>query len=124
MPNPKAEIQATNTESISIRKITHGTTRPEKVVGLHFFNPVPSMKLVEVIQGQKTSPETLKRAEDFAQTMGKTIVHSADRTGFIVNRSLLFLINNGARLLVGKLARPAEIEKALFLGVNLLLCPC
>jgi len=115
---PKSAILASNTSSISISKLARGTTRPEKVVGLHFFNPVPSMKLVEVIQGQKTSPETLKRAEDFAQTMGKTIVHSADRTGFIVNRSLMLFINESARLLDENVATPADIDKAFVLGAN------
>src|SRR5207245_6250550 len=62
---PKSAILASNTSSISISRLARGTARPEKVVGLHFFNPVPSMKLVEVIRGPKTSPETLKRAADF-----------------------------------------------------------
>ena len=115
---PKSAILASNTSSISISKLAQGTKRPEKVVGLHFFNPVPAMKLVEVIRGNETSPETLKRAEAFAQTMGKTIVHSADRTGFIVNRSLMLFINESARLLDEKVATPDDIDKAFILGAN------
>src|SRR5207245_9196136 len=87
------------------------------------FSLVPSMKLVYVIRGQKTAPETLKRAEDFAQTMGKTIVHSADRTGFIANRSLMLFINESARLLDENVATPADIDKAFVLGANHPMAP-
>ena len=115
---PRNAILASNTSSISITKLADRTKRPEKVVGLHFFNPVPAMKLVEVIRGRETSPDTLKRAEKFAQTMGKTIVHSADKTGFIVNRSLMLFINESARLLDEKVATPSDIDKAFVLGAN------
>lgn len=115
---PRKTILASNTSSISITKLASNTERPQDVVGLHFFNPVPVMKLVEVIRGEKTSSDTLKRAEDFVQTMGKTIVHSADRTGFIVNRSLMLFINESARLLDEKVATPQDIDKAFVLGAN------
>ncbi len=115
---PKKSILASNTSSISITKLASNTRRPERVVGLHFFNPVPVMKLVEVIRGERTSADTLKDAEGFVQTMGKTIVHSADRTGFIVNRSLMLFINESARLLDEKVATPQDIDKAFVLGAN------
>ncbi len=115
---PPRAILASNTSSISITKLASSTKRPEKVLGLHFFNPVPTMKLVELIKGEETSEETLTTASSFVQTLGKTVVHSADRTGFIVNRALMPFINEAIKLLDEKVASPRDIDKAFVLGTN------
>ena len=84
---------ATNTSSISITKIASSTTRPEQVIGMHFMNPVPVMKLVEIIPGLQTSPATLASTVSLAQEMGKTTTLSMDVPGFIANRILMPYIN-------------------------------
>ncbi len=115
---PKNTILASNTSSISISKIASATKRPEKVLGLHFFNPVPTMKLVELIRGERTSPDSVKAATSFVETLGKTVVQSADRTGFIVNRALMPFINESVKLLEEKVATRDDIDKAFLLGTN------
>ncbi|HZY47358.1 MAG TPA: 3-hydroxyacyl-CoA dehydrogenase family protein [Candidatus Bathyarchaeia archaeon] len=115
---PKNAILASNTSSISISKIAAATNRPDKVLGLHFFNPVPTMKLVELIRGEHTSPDSVKAATNFVQTLGKTVVQSADRTGFIVNRALMPFINESVKLLEEKVASRDDIDKAFLLGTN------
>src|SRR6266852_862547 len=86
---PKNTILASNTSSISISKIASATKRPDRVLGLHFFNPVPTMKLVELIRGNQTSDLTVKTARGFVESLGKTVVESLDKTGFIVNKALM-----------------------------------
>ena len=115
---PKNTILASNTSSISISKIATATNREDKVLGLHFFNPVPTMKLVELIKGEKTSPDSVKAATSFVQTLGKTVVESADKTGFIVNRALMPFINESVKLLEEKVATRDDIDKAFLLGTN------
>jgi 3-hydroxybutyryl-CoA dehydrogenase len=115
---PKNTILASNTSSISISKIASATKRPEKVLGLHFFNPVPTMKLVELIKGERTSPDAVKQATTFVETLGKTVVQSADKTGFIVNRALMPFINESVKLLEEKVATRDDIDKAFLLGTN------
>ncbi len=115
---PKNTILASNTSSISISKIASATKRPEKVLGLHFFNPVPTMKLVELIKGDRTSPDAVKQATTFVETLGKTVVQSADKTGFIVNRALMPFINESVKLLEEKVATRDDIDKAFLLGTN------
>jgi 3-hydroxybutyryl-CoA dehydrogenase len=115
---PKNTILASNTSSISISKIASATKRPEKVLGLHFFNPVPTMKLVELIKGEHTSPDAVKAATSFVETLGKTVVQSADKTGFIVNRALMPFINESVKLLEEKVATRDDIDKAFLLGTN------
>ena len=115
---PKNTILASNTSSISISKIATATNRQDKVLGLHFFNPVPTMKLVELIKGEKTSQDSVKAATSFVQTLGKTVVESADRTGFIVNRALMPFINESVKLLEEKVATRDDIDKAFLLGTN------
>jgi 3-hydroxybutyryl-CoA dehydrogenase len=115
---PKNTILASNTSSISISKIASATKRPEKVLGLHFFNPVPTMKLVELIKGEHTSPDSVKAATSFVETLGKTVVQSADKTGFIVNRALMPFINESVKLLEEKVATRDDIDKAFLLGTN------
>jgi 3-hydroxybutyryl-CoA dehydrogenase len=115
---PKSTILASNTSSISISKIAKATNRADKVLGLHFFNPVPTMKLVELIKGEKTSQDSVKAATSFVQTLGKTVVQSADKTGFIVNRALMPFINESVKLLEEKVATRDDIDKAFLLGTN------
>ncbi len=115
---PKNTILASNTSSISISKIASATKRPDKVLGLHFFNPVPTMKLVELIKGERTSPDAVKAATAFVQTLGKTVVQSADKTGFIVNRALMPFINESVKLLEENVASRDDIDKAFLLGTN------
>jgi 3-hydroxybutyryl-CoA dehydrogenase len=115
---PKNTILASNTSSIRISKIASATKRPEKVLGLHFFNPVPTMKLVELIKGERTSPDAVKAATSFVETLGKTVVQSADKTGFIVNRALMPFINESVKLLEENVATRDDIDKAFLLGTN------
>jgi 3-hydroxybutyryl-CoA dehydrogenase len=115
---PKNTILASNTSSISISKIASATKRPDKVLGLHFFNPVPTMKLVELIRGERTSQDAVKAATSFVETLGKTVVQSADKTGFIVNRALMPFINESVKLLEEKVATRDDIDKAFLLGTN------
>jgi 3-hydroxybutyryl-CoA dehydrogenase len=115
---PKNTILASNTSSISISKIAAATKRPEKVLGLHFFNPVPTMKLVELVKGERTSPDSVKAATAFVETLGKTVVQSADKTGFIVNRALMPFINESVKLLEENVATRDDIDKAFLLGTN------
>ena len=116
--SPPKAIIASNTSSISISKLASATKRPGRVLGLHFFNPVPTMKLVELIRGEKTSEETVTDASKFVQSLGKTVVQSADRTGFIVNRSLMPFINESIKLLDEKFSSKEDIDKAFILGTN------
>jgi len=115
---PKNTILASNTSSISISKIASATKRPEKVLGLHFFNPVPTMKLVELIKGEHTSTDAVKAATSFVETLGKTVVQSADKTGFIVNRALMPFINESVKLLEENVATRDDVDKAFLLGTN------
>ncbi len=115
---PKNTILASNTSSISISKIASATKRADKVLGLHFFNPVPTMKLVELIRGNHTSPDSVKMATSFVQTLGKTVVQSADKTGFIVNRALMPFINESVKLLEERVATREDIDEAFRLGTN------
>jgi 3-hydroxybutyryl-CoA dehydrogenase len=115
---PKNTILASNTSSISISKIASATKRPDKVLGLHFFNPVPTMKLVELIKGERTSSDAVKTATSFVETLGKTVVQSADKTGFIVNRALMPFINESVKLLEENVATRDDIDKAFLLGTN------
>ncbi len=115
---PKNTVLASNTSSISISKIASATKRADKVLGLHFFNPVPTMKLVELIKGEHTSPDSVKTATAFVQTLGKTVVQSADKAGFIVNRALMPFINESVKLLEENVATRDDIDKAFLLGTN------
>ncbi len=116
--SPSKAILASNTSSISITRLASATHRPTKVLGLHFFNPVPTMKLVELIRGEQTSDDTVSEASRFVQTLGKTVVQSADKTGFIVNRSLMPFINESIKLLDEKVSSKEDIDQAFVLGTN------
>lgn len=113
-----AKILASNTSSISITELAAETGRPERVIGLHFMNPVSVMKLIEVIRGDKTSEACFQSAKAFASALGKTVVVSADRPGFIVNRILIPMINEAAYALMEGVANPKDIDQAMKLGAN------
>lgn len=116
--NPQA-ILATNTSSISITKIAAVTSRPEKVVGMHFMNPVPLMKLVEGIKGLQTSDETFLVTKQLSEKCGKTFVESVkDMPGFIVNRILMPMINEAVYTLHEGIASVESIDQAMMLGTN------
>ena len=112
----KSAILASNTSSISITKIASATSRPEKVIGMHFMNPVPVMKLVEIIPGLQTSPETLATTVDLARQMGKTTTLSMDVPGFIANRILMPYINEACFVLQEGVATKEDIDTTMKLG--------
>ena len=116
----KAEaIFASNTSSISITKMAAATKRPEKFIGMHFMNPVPVMKLVEVIRGLQTSDSCYESVKGTAEKMGKTTVTARhDYPGFIVNRILIPMLNEACFVLMEGIATAAEIDTAMKLGTN------
>lgn len=109
-------ILATNTSSISITKIAQATTRPEQIIGMHFFSPVPVMKLVEIITGLQTSEATLQATEALSARMGKTTTRSKDMPGFIANRILMPYINEAVLLLQDGVATREDIDTTMKLG--------
>jgi len=111
-------ILASNTSSISITKLASVTKRPQKVIGMHFMNPVPVMELVEVIRGQATSDETLGRVVELATSLGKTPVEVRDSPGFVSNRVLMPLINEAIFAVFEGVATPEAIDQVLKLGMN------
>lgn len=111
-------ILASNTSSISITKIAAATKRPEKVIGMHFMNPVPLMKLVEVIRGLATSNETLETVTGVCRTMGKEPVEANDSPGFISNRILCPMINEAVFALYEGVGTPEAIDNVMKLGMN------
>ena len=111
-------IIATNTSTLSVTELAMNTSRPEKVVGMHFFNPAPIMKLVEVINTAKTSPEILEETMEFARSLDKYPIMAKDRAGFVVNRILLPMINEAIFTLDEVIATAAEIDNAMKLGAN------
>jgi 3-hydroxybutyryl-CoA dehydrogenase len=114
----KGAILASNTSSIPITRIAAVTGRPEKVIGMHFMNPVPVMKLVEVIRGIATSDETFRTTADLVENLGKEMAVSADYPGFIVNRILIPMINEAAFALFEGVASAEDIDKGMKLGTN------
>lgn len=111
-------ILATNTSSLSITEIASATKRPGKVVGMHFFNPVPVMKLVEVIKGIATSEETNEKIIELSKSMGKTPVQVEEAPGFVVNRILIPMINEAVGILADGVASAQDIDEAMKLGAN------
>ncbi|HQZ02902.1 MAG TPA: 3-hydroxybutyryl-CoA dehydrogenase [Thauera sp.] len=111
-------ILASNTSSISITKLAAGTKRPSQVIGMHFFNPVPMMALVELISGLQTSADTYARIEAIAKAVGKTPVKVRNNPGFVANRMLCPMINEAIFALSEGLATAAEIDEAMKLGCN------
>lgn len=113
-----AAILATNTSSISITKIAAMTQRPSQVIGMHFMNPVPIMKLVEGIRGIQTSNETFQAVKTAAEKMGKTFIEAKDFPGFAVNRILMPMINEAVFALYEGVASVEDIDSAMRLGTN------
>lgn len=111
-------ILASNTSSISITQIAAVTARPQDVVGMHFMNPVPVMKLVEIIRGLATSDETYQSTVELAEAMGKTVVTSQDAPGFLVNRILIPLINEACFALQEGVGTAKDIDTGAKLGLN------
>ena len=111
-------IIASNTSSPSITDIAMATSKPDKVIGMHFFNPVPAMKLVEVINGLLTSEETNKIVTDLAVELGKTPVQVKEAPGFVVNRVLIPMINEAIGIYNEGIASAADIDTAMKLGCN------
>lgn len=111
-------ILASNTSSLSITGLSNATKRPEKVIGMHFFNPAPILQLVEIIKGLRTSAETFERVSNIILTLDKTPIKVEESPGFIVNRLLIPMINEAVCLLAEGVAGAAEIDNAMKLGAN------
>jgi 3-hydroxybutyryl-CoA dehydrogenase len=111
-------ILSSNTSSISITKIAAATKRPDKVIGMHFMNPVPMMKLVEIIRGLATSEETFQVTKDLSLKLGKTPVPANDFPGFISNRILMPMINEAIYALFEGVGTPEDIDQVMKLGMN------
>ena len=115
---PKHTILATNTSCLSIIDMAMVTSRPDKVLGLHFMNPVPIMKLLEIVKTIATSGETLEIGQTFGKSLGKTIVIAQDTPGFIVNRLLVPFLFNAIRMLEIGIASREDIDAGINLGLN------
>jgi 3-hydroxybutyryl-CoA dehydrogenase len=115
---PKDAILATNTSSISITELAATTSRPSRVIGMHFMNPVPVMQLVEVVRGLETSEETVNATMEAARLLGKTPVLVEDRPGFVSNRVLLPMINEAVFALQEGVATRDAIDTVMKLGMN------
>lgn len=111
-------IIATNTSSLSITEIATATNRPDKIIGMHFFNPVPMMKLVEIIKGLSTSEETKNTIVALTESLGKTAVQVEEAPGFVVNRILIPMINEAIGILADGVAKAEDIDEAMKLGAN------
>jgi 3-hydroxybutyryl-CoA dehydrogenase len=115
---PSSTILASNTSSISITKLAAATGRPDKVIGMHFMNPVPVMKLVEVIRGIQTSDETYERVRTLSEKMDKTALDCQDSPGFVSNRVLMPMINEAIFTLYEGVASRESIDGIMKLGMN------
>jgi len=114
----KDTIFATNTSSLSITEVAATTSRPDKVIGMHFFNPAPVMKLVEVIKGITTSDATLETVKAITEKLDKTPVEVAEAPGFVVNRILVPMINEAVGILAEGVASAEDIDSAMKMGAN------
>lgn len=114
---PQYAILASNTSSISITKLAAQTNRPDKFIGMHFFNPVPVMKLVEVINGFETSEETTQTAMNLAEKLGKVPVSAEDSPGFISNRVIMPMINEAIFCVYEGVAEPEDVDQVMKLGM-------
>ena len=111
-------IMATNTSSLSITEVASTTSRPERVIGMHFFNPVPAMKLVEVIKGQMTDQDIFNKVFELSKAVGKVPVEIEEAPGFVVNRILIPMINEAVGILADGVAKKEDIDEAMKLGAN------
>ncbi len=114
---PDRAILATNTSSISITKIAAGTSRPQQFIGMHFFNPVPVMKLVEIVKGFETDDETYETIKKTAEKLGKTPIPVEDFPGFVSNRVLMPMINEGISCVHEGVATPEHVDSVMKLGM-------
>src|SRR5213593_2906907 len=120
---PPSVVFASNTSSLSITEMATATKRADRVVGMHFFNPAPVMKLVEVIRGSETSDETVRLIRDVCAKLGKEAVEVKESPGFVVNRLLVPMMNEAFNLLQEGVASPEDIDKAMKLGTNMPMGP-
>lgn len=111
-------ILASNTSSLSITEVAAATNRPDRVIGMHFFNPAPVMKLVEIIKGMATSQDTFDKVKEVSLAIGKEPVEVAEAPGFVVNRILIPMINEACGILAEGIACAEDIDKAMMLGAN------
>jgi 3-hydroxybutyryl-CoA dehydrogenase len=116
-------ILATNTSTLSVVEMASQTRRPEKVVGLHFFNPAPVMQLVEVVRSIETSDQTVEEARKFAESLGKKPVVVRDRAGFVVNALLFPYLNNAVKMLEAGVATKEDIDTAMVAGCGFPMGP-
>jgi len=114
----KTTIFATNTSSLSITEVATSTSRPDQVIGMHFFNPAPVMKLVEIIKGITTSDETFETVKKITETLDKTPVEVAEAPGFVVNRILVPMINEAVGIFAEGVASMEDIDNAMKMGAN------
>jgi 3-hydroxybutyryl-CoA dehydrogenase len=117
-------ILATNTSALSVAEIAEATERPERVVGMHFFNPAPVLPLVEIVRAPRSSDEAVRAAYEWADAAGKQPVNCNDTPGFIVNRILIPLLNDCVRVLDEADVTPEDLDKALTNGAGWPLGPC
>lgn len=115
---PEGALLASNTSSISITMLAAATNRPEQVIGMHFMNPVPVMKLCEIVRGVQTADATYEAVRGLAETLGKTVITSNDHPGFIVNRMLIPLLNEACFALQEGVASAEDIDNGAKLGLN------
>jgi 3-hydroxybutyryl-CoA dehydrogenase len=115
---PKGAILASNTSSISITRLAGATSRPDRVIGMHFMNPVPLMKLVEIVRGLQTSDATYDEVRELSAQLGKTVITSKDAPGFLVNRMLIPFLNEACFALEQGLGTPEDIDAGARLGLN------
>ncbi len=115
---PPETIFASNTSSISLTALASATKRPSQVVGMHFFSPVPKMRLCEVIFGLLTAPEVLETVKEVGQKMGKTLILSDDKPGFIVNRALLPMLNEACVIVGSNIGTVEDVDNGMKLGCN------
>jgi 3-hydroxybutyryl-CoA dehydrogenase len=115
---PEHAIMATNTSSLLIRNIAVATRRPDKVLGMHFFNPVPAMKLIELVRAATTSDATIEAGRQFGESLGKTVVTVRDSPGFIVNRLMTIQIINAIKMVESGMASREDIDTSMTLGLN------
>jgi 3-hydroxybutyryl-CoA dehydrogenase len=117
-------VLATNTSALSVTEIAAATTRPERVVGLHFFNPAPLMPLVEVVRAELTGDDAVETASTVVERLGKTVVRCHDTPGFVVNRVLIPLLNDCIRVLDEARVTPADLDTAMKAGAGWPMGPC
>jgi 3-hydroxybutyryl-CoA dehydrogenase len=121
--DPEA-ILATNTSALSVTDIADATARPERVVGMHFFNPAPVLRLVEVVRAAHTSDEAFDAAYAFAEKLGKEPIACNDTPGFVVNRILIPLLNDCVRVIDEARVSPEDVDRAMTFGANWPIGPC